>query len=106
MILQRIHTHAGGMPGAQLLGLFDPLDPRIPVKPGDDLITPVSDHDDHFIATRFKTSPQHIFQHGPTADLMQRFRPGGFHPRAFAGGEDDGGARHKISAKCKVQSAK
>ena len=33
-----------------------------------------------------------VVQHGAAADRMQHLGQGGFHPRALAGGEDDGGA--------------
>ena len=59
----------------------------------DDLIAPVTHHDDEFCRVQFAGCGQHVIQHAPAADRMQDFREGGLHPRPRTRGQDDHGGR-------------
>jgi hypothetical protein len=55
-----------------------------------DVVAVGTDDDSHLLAARRERRGHDVSGHGPVRDLVQHFRLGGLHPRAFAGGEDDG----------------
>ena len=55
-----------------------------------------ADHDHDPLAAQSLGRVDGVVQHGAAADRVQHLGQGRLHPRALAGGEDDGGARRGV----------
>ena len=60
---------------------------------GPDLGRVIADHDDDPLAAERLGGVDGVIQHGAAADRVQHLGQGRLHPRALAGGENDGGPR-------------
>jgi hypothetical protein len=86
------------VPGSKTLSLVNPIDLILAASLHDLLCAAPNDHV-HLLGRQVQCGVQEVAQKGPATHGLQYFGQAGFHPRAFASGQDNDmqGCAHSVS---------